>query len=75
MLPPDQVLVRDYLVADPYYYKNLKEFAGKQKSNPTRAEKIMGRLRGRKEGFKFRRQHIIDKYIADFVCLQKGIVI
>ncbi|MEP6948853.1 MAG: methylmalonyl-CoA mutase family protein [Ginsengibacter sp.] len=69
-------LVKDYFVADPYYYKNLKEFAGKQKSNPTNAEKILWeRLRGRKEGLKFRRQHIIDKYIADFVCLQRGVVI
>ena len=69
-------LVRDYLVADPYYYKNLKDFAAKQKSNPTVAERILWeRLRGRKEGFKFRRQHIIDKYIADLVCLQKGVII
>ncbi|HWH63738.1 MAG TPA: DUF559 domain-containing protein, partial [Ginsengibacter sp.] len=69
-------VVKNYLIADPYYYKNLKEFATKQKNNPTVAEKILWeRLRGQKEGFKFRRQHIIDKYIADFVCLQKGIVI
>ena len=69
-------VVKNYLIADPYYYKNLKEFATKQKNNPTIVEKILWeRLRGRKEGFKFRRQHIIDKYIADFVCLQKGIVI
>ena len=68
--------VKDYFLADPFYYKNLKRFALDQKGNPTEAEKILWeRLRGRKEGFKFRRQHIIDKYIADFVCLQKGVVI
>ncbi|HEY5393132.1 MAG TPA: DUF559 domain-containing protein, partial [Hanamia sp.] len=68
--------VKDYFLADPYYYKNLKQFASDQKGNPTKAEEILWeRLRGRKEGFKFRRQHIIDKYIADFVCLQKGVVI
>jgi methylmalonyl-CoA mutase len=70
------VIVKNYFVADPYYYKNLKEFASKQKDNPTNAEKILWeRLRGCKEGLKFRRQHIIDKYIADFVCLQKGVII
>ncbi len=69
-------IVKNYFVADPYYYKSLKEFATNQKNNPTEAEKILWeRLRGRKDGFKFRRQHIIDKYIADFVCLQKGVVI
>jgi methylmalonyl-CoA mutase len=68
--------VNEYFNADPYYYKNLKQFALGQKGNPTEAEKIIWqRLRGRNEGFKFRRQHIIDKYIADFVCLQKGVVI
>jgi len=62
--------------ADPYYYKHLKQFALDQRNNPTEAEKILWeRLRGRKDGFKFRRQHIIDKYIADFACLQKGVVI
>ncbi|MEP6926827.1 MAG: methylmalonyl-CoA mutase family protein [Ginsengibacter sp.] len=69
-------IVKDYFVADPDYYKNLKESASKQKNNPTNAEKILWeKIRGHKEAFKFRRQHIIDKYIADFVCLQKGLVI
>jgi methylmalonyl-CoA mutase len=68
--------IKDYFNADPYYYKNLKQFALDQKNNPTEAEKkLWERIRGRKEGFKFRRQHVIDKYIADFVCLQKGVVI
>ncbi|MEO8852194.1 MAG: methylmalonyl-CoA mutase family protein, partial [Ginsengibacter sp.] len=68
--------VKDFFNADPYYYKNLKQFAIDQKANPTVAEKILWeRLRDRKEGFKFRRHYIIDKYIADFVCLQKGVVI
>ncbi len=68
--------IKNYFNADPYYYKNLKQFALDQRNNPTEVEKILWeRLRGRKEGFKFRRQHIIDKYIADFVCLQKGVVI
>ena len=33
-------------------------------------------LRGRQlDGYKFRRQHIISSYIADFVCLNKRLII
>lgn len=67
---------QDYFHADPIYYKDVKEHALKHRKNPTPAEALLWKkLRNRKEGFKFRRQHIIDKYIADFVCLQKGVVI
>jgi leucyl-tRNA synthetase len=46
------------------------------RQNPTQAEAILWEaLRGNKLGFKFRRQHLIDKYIVDFVCLQKGLVV
>lgn len=69
-------IVHDYFHADPIYYKDIKEYALKHRKNPTPAEALLWeKLRNRKEDFKFRRQHIIDKYIADFVCLQKGVVI
>ena len=33
-------------------------------------------LRGKQlDGYKFRRQHIIGSYIADFVCLNKNLII
>jgi very-short-patch-repair endonuclease len=32
-------------------------------------------LRDKKTGHKIRRQHIIDKYIADFVCIKKRLII
>lgn len=39
-------------------------------------EYLWEQLKGEKlYGFKFRRQHIIDLYIADFVCLEKNLVI
>ena len=43
----------------------------------TDAEKLLWRyLRAKQlEGFKFRRQQPIGKYIVDFVCFEKGIVI
>jgi len=58
-------------------YPLLKELAKKQKENPTNAETFLwNTLRGKKlEGYKFRRQHIIDQFIADFVCLERQLII
>ncbi len=55
----------------------LTPLARKLRSNPTEAEKQLWRyLRmAQFHGLKFRRQYVIDKYIADFVCLPKRIVI
>ena len=66
-----------YQTARASSYPILKEFAEKQKGNQTEAENFLwNNLRGKKlEGFKFRRQHIIDQFIADFVCLEKQVVI
>ncbi|MEZ4853627.1 endonuclease domain-containing protein [Flavobacterium sp.] len=32
-------------------------------------------LRNKKLGYKFRRQHIIDVFIADFICIEKKLII
>jgi methionine--tRNA ligase beta chain len=66
-----------YNLADPMIYSLLKQFVAEHRSNPTEAENFMWQiLRGKKiGGFKFRRQHIIGSYIADFVCLSQQIVI
>jgi isobutyryl-CoA mutase len=62
--------------ADPLSYKKLKEFALTHRKEPTMAESILwDKLRSKKEGYKFRRQHIIGQFIADFVCLKKGLII
>jgi very-short-patch-repair endonuclease len=46
------------------------------KNNPTDAEKLIWEyLRNKKTGHKIRRQHIIDDFITDFVCLSKKVVI
>ncbi|MBL7702922.1 MAG: methionine--tRNA ligase subunit beta [Ferruginibacter sp.] len=67
----------DYATADPFVYGLLKEFVKNSRSNPTEAENALWQmLRGKKmEGYKFRRQHIIGSYIADFVCLDKMLII
>jgi PncC family amidohydrolase len=66
-----------YETADPMIYGLLKEFVAEQRSRPTEAEKVLWEiLRGKKlSGYKFRRQHIIHSYIADFVCLPKKLII
>ena len=66
-----------FQTADKALYGLLKELAQKQKSNPTTAENILwNALRNKElEGFKFRRQHIIDRFIADFVCLSKKVIV
>ncbi len=69
--------VYNYQTADPIVYGLLKEFAAEHKNNPTEAEKIMWELvRGKKlDGYKFRRQHIIGTFIADFVCISQKLII
>lgn len=47
------------------------------RNNVTEAEaKLWQELRGRQlQGYKFRRQHPIEDYIADFACLSKKLVV
>ena len=65
-----------YQTANPAVYRLLKEFVTQHRSNPTEAEKVIWELlRDKKLGYKFRRQHIIDNYIADFVCIKHKLII
>jgi len=66
-----------YHRADPIVYGLLKGFVEEHRSKPTNTENILWQiLRGKKlDGYKFRRQHIIGNFIADFVCLSKRVVI
>ena len=66
-----------WMTADPTFYEILKEHAKKNKDNPTKAELVLWELlKGKQlENYKFRRQHIIGQYIADFVCLSHKLII
>jgi very-short-patch-repair endonuclease len=65
-----------YQTANSKTYRFTNEFKDTLRKNPTEAEKIMWELlRNKKTGHKIRRQHIIDSFIADFVCLTKKLVI
>lgn len=69
--------VYGYQTADPLLYGLLKDYVKEHRSNPTDAEiALWEQLRGKSlSGYKFRRQHIIGSYIADFVCLSKKLII
>jgi len=53
-------------------WRYLKNFARLHRKFPTDAEKVLWEaLRGKKfHDIKFRRQHAIDEYVVDFVCLE-----
>lgn len=63
--------------ADPTLYSLLKDFAAKHRKFPTEAESVLWGMLSNKnlEGYKFRRQHIIGEFIADFVCLKEKLII
>jgi len=65
-----------YITANLYNYRFIREIREVLKENPTDAEKLIwGYLRNKKIGYKIRRQHVIDNFIPDFVCLSKKVVI
>jgi len=54
----------------------LLEKAVEMRNNPTQAEEALWEcLKTKQLGDKFRRQHLIDDFIVDFVCLSKKLVI
>ncbi|WP_299244329.1 vitamin B12 dependent-methionine synthase activation domain-containing protein [uncultured Aquimarina sp.] len=63
--------------ADPVLYGLMKEHAGRMRNQPTEAESFLWKALSGKNlnGYKFRRQHIIGSYIADFICLKENLII
>ncbi len=66
-----------YQTADPTVYGLLKTFVREHRSNPTEAEAVLWQILKNKKlaGYKFRRQHIISSYIADFICLKQNLIV
>ena len=68
--------MNSYKTADPFKYSLLKEFARENRKNPTEAESLLWQfLRDGQLGTVFKRQHIIDNYIADFISLRQKLII
>ncbi len=69
-------LLDRYQTAHPDIYRLLKDKAKSKKRFPTEAERCLWEiLRAKQLGKKFRRQHIIGDFIADFVCLDSQLII
>lgn len=71
-----QVLRKKYMTDRPSVYKLMKELQKNRKQQTTEAEQILWeQLRAKKLEDKFRRQHIIDEFIVDFVSLSKKLIV
>jgi chorismate synthase len=66
-----------YITNTPEQWKIVSDYAKENRQNPTEAEELLwAQLRNRKiKDSKFRRQHAIEGYIADFVCIEKKLVV
>ena len=54
----------------------LYDYAKRMREKPTEAESILwNMLRGRQLGYKFRRQHPVDVFIPDFICIEKKLIV
>lgn len=61
----------------PELWEKLKPLARQKRKTPTAAEeRLWQNLRNRQLlGFKFRRQHAIERFIVDFYCAEAGLVL
>lgn len=57
-------------------YGVLKRFAKENRQKQTYAERLLWyEISHNRYDFKFRRQHIVDNFIADFICLRYNLII
>jgi len=62
--------------ANPTSYGVIKNFRTELKKNPTKAEDILWHfLKSKKTGHQLRKQHVVDNFIVDFICIRKKLVI
>lgn len=73
----DHSALPGYITNSPDNWKHLSVFAKQNRRNATPAEdKLWQEVRNRKiKGYKFRRQHPINGFIPDFVCLKEKLII
>jgi len=65
-----------WLTANNQFYARYKNKRAELKNDMTEAElKLWEHLRNKKLGVKFRRQHVIDFYIPDFVALSIKLIV
>ena len=72
---------RGDVLADRYPKYKVQQIVQYENARANRAKSTEGEatlwqlLRNSKTGYKFRRQHPIEEFIVDFVCLEKGLII
>ncbi|MBN1643388.1 MAG: endonuclease domain-containing protein [Dehalococcoidales bacterium] len=61
----------------PELWEKLKPLARQKRKEPTKAEEKLWQCLRRKQlsGFKFRRQHPIERFIVDFYCAEVGLAV
>jgi leucyl-tRNA synthetase len=66
----------DYQTGNKVTWQHINENARANRKDQTPAEEALWQeLRNNQTGFKIRRQHVIGNFIADFVCIEKRLVI
>lgn len=62
--------------ANPKLYRQLEEKALEMRKNPTKSECVLwNSLKNNQLGVKFRQQHVIDNFIADFCSIKEALII
>lgn len=71
------MLSKTHLPAEVEFQKKLHYISGQFREKPTQAEQFLWQFLRRKQllGLRFLRQHPIDRYIVDFVCYKRKLVI
>ncbi len=73
---PEERGTPEYYTTSPENWKILHQISKDFRKNPTEAENILWQaLRNKKTGFKVKRQQVVDKYIVDFICIEKQVII
>ncbi len=74
--PGGEVHYRMYTTDAARWKHHLKDYARANRRQPTEAENhLWQELRNHKLGVRFRRQHAIQQFIVDFVCLEAWLII
>ena len=73
----DEVHAQDFIfTTDSKTWQALKDHARENRKNPTEAEDALWQaVRNSSLGFRFRRQHAIGRFIVDFVCIEKKLIV
>ncbi|MDD3321825.1 MAG: homocysteine S-methyltransferase family protein [Paludibacter sp.] len=75
-LPGERGTEHANFTTDPISWNLLIEKAKEMRHEPTKAEDALWEcVRNRKIEYKIRRQHIVNGFIADFICLEKNVII